>query len=69
MTFRELRERRGYSTIARLASVSRVQATTITKIESGIVSDPRYSTIRALAQALGVDLDTVQRAINDTVAA
>jgi transcriptional regulator with XRE-family HTH domain len=69
MTFRELREKAGFSTRRRLAIVADVNAATVDKIETGKVADPRYSTICALAQAMGVHMAVVKRSIDETVKA
>jgi transcriptional regulator with XRE-family HTH domain len=65
MTFRQLRER-AEVTQYRLAQLSGVEQTTISQIELGKVRDPRWSTISALATALGVAPGTVAKAITDT---
>ena len=63
MTFRELRERAGFNHQLDLAARSGVQQTTISQLELGKVRDPRWSTIEALADALGVAPVVVVRAI------
>lgn len=45
-------------TIAALADRTGVRPATISEIENGKV-DPRYSTVKALADALGVDVDSI----------
>lgn len=67
MTLRELRERAGFRTTARLAAETGILHTTISKIEGGKVLDPRYSTVAALAAALRVSMPEVKRAIEQTV--
>lgn len=70
MNFRELRESRKLTQfeLAQLCH-GEVQQATISQIENGVVRDPRYSTIRALADALGVTTEVVARCIRETEAA
>lgn len=68
MTFRHLRESRHLSQ-TELAQQSGVLKATISQIELGRNTDPRYSTIKALADALGVTPEVVARAIRETEAA
>ena len=49
---RQLREQRGYS-LRKLAEVSRVHFVSLARLEAGEL-DPRLSTVRKLAKALGV---------------
>ena len=65
MNFRELRERAELSQV-RLAKDSGVEQTTISQLELGKVRDPRWSTISALAEALGTTPGVVARAIGLT---
>lgn len=65
MTFRELRESVGLDQ-PQLAFRSGVHQTTISQIECGRVRDPRYSTVQALADALGTTAAVVVRAIEQT---
>ena len=65
MNFRQLREQAHISQY-RLAQVSGVEQTTISQIELGKVRDPRWSTIEALAAALGATPGVVGRAIKKT---
>ena len=65
MNFRELRERAEISQV-RLAKDSGVEQTTISQLELGKVRDPRWSTISALAEALGTTPGVVARAIGLT---
>lgn len=69
MTFRELREKQGFSTRSRLAQVADVNKATVDKIEVGKVPDPRYTTVTRLAAAMGVHAAIVKHAIDDTVRA
>jgi transcriptional regulator with XRE-family HTH domain len=62
MNFRQLRDHAGL-TQYRLAKVSGVEQTTISQLELGKVKDPRWSTLSALAVALGVSPGTVAKAI------
>ena len=45
-------------TAAQLAARARVRAATISDIENGKI-DPRFGTVRALADALGTDVDDI----------
>jgi transcriptional regulator with XRE-family HTH domain len=65
MNFRQLRERAGI-TQYRLAQVTGVEQTTISQLELGKVRDPRWSTISALAEALGTTPAIVAKAIEHT---
>jgi transcriptional regulator with XRE-family HTH domain len=65
MNFRQLRERAGI-TQYRLAQVTGVEQTTISQLELGKVRDPRWSTISALAEALGTTPAIVAKAIEQT---
>lgn len=69
MNFRELRESRGFQTQQSLAEVADVQKATISQIELGKVGDCRWSTISALAAALGVTAEVVARAIRESAEA
>lgn len=72
MTFRTLRRRAGFSqySLAACARIGRrpILQETISQLERGAVGDPRYSTVRALARALGTDADTVATAIQQSAA-
>jgi transcriptional regulator with XRE-family HTH domain len=65
MDFRQLRVRAGI-TQYRLAKVTGVEQTTISQLELGKVRDPRWSTISALAEALGTTPAIVAKAIEHT---
>lgn len=65
MTFRQLRESVHISQY-RLAKLTGVEQTTISQIELGKVRDPRWSTISALAAAIGVTPGAVAKAIKET---
>jgi transcriptional regulator with XRE-family HTH domain len=67
MRFKELRERQGFASGARLAKLANVEQTTISQLDAGKVADPRYSTVEALADVLGVTTGAVMRAIRETV--
>lgn len=69
MTFKDLRERAGFRNVSHLAAVSGIEVSTITKIEAGRVADPRYSTIAALADALGMTTAVVAKTIKQTALA
>jgi transcriptional regulator with XRE-family HTH domain len=66
MNFRELREAAGIPSQSKLAALSGVEQTTIGQLERGQVKDPRWSTIAALATALGVGPGVVAAAIAST---
>jgi transcriptional regulator with XRE-family HTH domain len=65
MTFRELLKESGL-TGYRLAKLSGVEQTTISQLELGKVRDPRWSTVSALAVALGTAPGLVAKAIAET---
>lgn len=67
MNFRTLR-RASKLTQYRLAKLSGVEQTTISQIELGKVRDPRWSTVNALATALGTTPGVVAKAIERTKA-
>lgn len=75
MTFRALRERqgfKGYRAGVRLSAATggRVKQTAISQFDQGTVGgDPRWSTVEALAQALGVTEQIVMRAIRNSIKA
>jgi len=66
MTFRELREKYGFASGARLAKLADIDQTTISQLDVGKVVDPRYSTVEAIADVLGVTTGTVMKAIRQT---
>lgn len=68
MNLRALRESRGFTQVS-LAALSGVQQATISQLERGVVRNPQYATVRALADALGVTTESVARAIAETEAA
>lgn len=55
---RRIREKEGLSSYA-LAAQSGVAASMLSRIESGQTTDPRLSTLRAIAAALGCSLDSL----------
>lgn len=67
MTFRTLRERRGFRRGQALAARARIQQTTVSQLDLGKISDPRYSTVEALAEALNTSTEVVMKAIRATV--
>jgi transcriptional regulator with XRE-family HTH domain len=67
MTFRELRERHGFESGARLAKLAGVDQTTISHLDAGKVKDPRISTLERIAETLGVTTGAVMRAIRETI--
>lgn len=66
MTFKELRERQGFASAARLAKFADVEATTISQLDCGKVQNPRYATVEAIAEVLDVTPGVVMRAIRAT---
>jgi predicted transcriptional regulator len=66
MTFRELREKHGFASGSRLAKLANIDQTTISQLDVGKVADPRYSTVEAIAEVLGVTPGAVMRAIRET---
>jgi len=66
MTFRALREKAGFANGARLAQLANIDQTTISQLDAGKVTDPRYSTVEAIAEVLGVTTGAVMRAIRET---
>jgi predicted transcriptional regulator len=66
MTFRQLRERAGFKTGVRLAAAAGVKQTTVSQLDYGKVQDPRYSTVEAIAEALGVTEAVVMRAVRQS---
>jgi predicted transcriptional regulator len=67
MTFRELREKHGFANSARLARLAGVDQTTISQLDLGKVTDPRYSTVEQIAEVLGTTPGAVIRAIRRTL--
>jgi len=57
---RELRKAKGMSQMA-LARASGLSLSIVTQLEQGLTSDPRLSTLKALAGALGCTLDELAR--------
>jgi transcriptional regulator with XRE-family HTH domain len=55
-----LRQGKGW-TQHELAAKAGVRLSVVTNIEQGVTSDPRASTLRALADALGVAVDSLVR--------
>lgn len=71
MTFRTLRRRAGFATQKALANQarrgrSRLTQRAISMIECGIVRDPQYSTVVALAEAMRTTPEVVAAAIRET---
>lgn len=64
MTFKALREAAGFQSQAELSRRSGILAQTIRAIEIGTVSDPRWSTLSALARALRISPRTLARIIS-----
>ncbi|ASO19390.1 transcriptional regulator with XRE-family HTH domain [Actinoalloteichus hoggarensis] len=59
-----LRRARGDRSMLETALAARVSPETLRKIESGRVATPAFSTIAAIADVLGLSLDTVWTEIN-----
>jgi transcriptional regulator with XRE-family HTH domain len=59
-----LRRARGERSMLETALGARVSPETLRKIESGRVATPAFSTIAAIADVLGLSLDTVWSEIN-----
>jgi len=53
---KKYREKKGISQ-DKLSKLAGVTLHTITKIESGVTSDPRIETVKKIADALGVSVD------------
>jgi transcriptional regulator with XRE-family HTH domain len=64
---RALREGRGLSQ-SRAAQVCGLTQTTISMLELGRVSDPRWSTLRALARGYKLSVADIMRAVRQSVA-
>jgi transcriptional regulator with XRE-family HTH domain len=66
MTFKELRERQGFASAARLARFAAIEANTISQLDAGKIQNPRYATVEAIADVLDVPTAVVMRAIRAT---
>lgn len=66
MTFKELREKRGFEKGTELARTAGLEQTTISQLDLGKIRNPRYLTVKAIAEALGTTTDIVYRAIERT---
>lgn len=64
-----LRAARGARTPAEVAAASGVSLEALRKIESGRVPTPAFFTVAALARAVGLPLDQLAEALDDTGAA
>jgi transcriptional regulator with XRE-family HTH domain len=64
-----LRSARGDRSPGEVAAASGVSLEALRKIESGRVPTPAFFTVTALARALGLPLDELARALDDTSAA
>ena len=67
MTFRELREKHGFSNGAHLAKLAGIDQTTISQLDAGKITNPRYGTVEAIGDVLGLSTAVVMRAIRQTV--
>jgi transcriptional regulator with XRE-family HTH domain len=54
-----LREARGDRSLAEVATAAGISAETLRKIETGRIPTPAFFTVAALANTLGLSLDTV----------
>ncbi|GAA0614049.1 helix-turn-helix transcriptional regulator [Kribbella sandramycini] len=63
-----LREARGPRSILDIALAAEISPETLRKIESGRISTPAFPTIAALAEVLGLSLDTLWAQINQPAA-
>jgi transcriptional regulator with XRE-family HTH domain len=66
MTFKELREQQGFASGARLAKLAGIEQTTISQLDAGKVSNPRYATVEAIAEVLGLSMGAVMKAIRES---
>jgi transcriptional regulator with XRE-family HTH domain len=66
MTFKQLRESHGFLTAAELARKAGVKPTTVSQLDLGKLRNPRYGTIEAIADALGVSPQMVMRSVRNT---
>jgi transcriptional regulator with XRE-family HTH domain len=64
-----LRSARGARSPGEVAAASGVSLEALRKIESGRVPTPAFFTVTALARTLGLPLDELARALDDTGAA
>ena len=64
-----LRSARGDRSPGQVATASGVSLEALRKIESGRVPTPAFFTVTALARTLGLPLDELARALDDTGAA
>jgi transcriptional regulator with XRE-family HTH domain len=58
-----LRRARGRRSMAEVALAAGISAETLRKIETGRIPTPAFFTVAALAEALGLSLDTLARAL------
>jgi predicted transcriptional regulator len=66
MTFRELREKHGFPNGAHLAKLAGIDQSTISQLDVGKITNPRYGTVEAIADVLGLSTAVVMRAIRQT---
>lgn len=69
MMFRELRESKGFLTGSDLAEAAGVKQTTVSQLDLGKIRDPRYSTVKAIADALGTTPIILAKVIERTAEA
>lgn len=68
MTLRQMREKKGW-TQSQLAALTHLDQTTISKLESGRVSDPVHSTLKTLARVYECSIVDIESAVRETVLA
>ncbi|MCW2877173.1 MAG: family transcriptional regulator, partial [Sphaerisporangium sp.] len=54
-----LRQARGERSMAEVAAAAGISAETLRKIETGRIPTPAFFTVSALAESLGISLDTL----------
>mgnify|MGYP001092980133 CR=1 FL=1 len=62
---RELAQARGW-TAEELARQSKLKLSTVRNLWQGRTEDPSYSTVRAIAQALGVRIEELEAGVKET---
>jgi transcriptional regulator with XRE-family HTH domain len=69
MTFKELRELKGFRTGVKLAAAAGVKQATISSLDYGKTTDPRWSTVEAIALALDVSPQMLMRSVRESAKA
>lgn len=67
LTLKQARDKRGW-TQEQLEAASGVDQQNISKIENGVIADPRNSTVEALEDALGVARGTLRFGASEAMA-